>query len=404
MSHLKLSSILQDEIKKCGPIPFARFMEHCLYHPEFGYYCSPRDKIGLEADYDTSPSIHPVFAKLLGKQILQMALLLKDSTDKKITLFEFGAGEGTLCLGILDFLQKEAPDIFNAITYVLIEKSPSFRLRQKERLLSRYPHTVLWKDQMPQDQIGIVLSNEFVDALPVHRMRIEMNPTVGAGLERTPTLPVPTLKEIYVDWEEEHFTERLEVPSSPTLLSYFDRLGIQISRAPFDCEINLLALDWMRSVGACLKKGFVLTIDYGYPADQLYHPSRYRGTFLCYYQHTISENPYTHIGEQDMTSHIDFTALARAGEEVALHVVGFTDQTHFLMGLGIAQEMQTAADRMHESEEAKKDFLAMKALMDPHQMGTVFKVLVQEKNITDSISLDGLTFPAYPKGRLSVHA
>ncbi len=379
MSNPKLSALIQDEIIKQGAIPFVRFMDLCLYHPEFGYYSSPREKIGPKGDYYTSLSVHPIFAKLVAKQILQMAIALQCGTDK-ITLFEFGAGEGTLCEGILDFLQKSAPDIFSRTTYIIIEKSPSFQARQKERLIPIYPTTVLWMDQMPQNQTGIVLSNEFVDALPVHRIQFSNQ----------------SLKEVYVNWNDDRFVEQLDKPSSPALVSYFDKIAIQ-SEEPFDCEINLAGLDWMREVGQALKKGFVLTIDYGYPAHQLYTPARKRGTLLCYYKHTVCENPYDHIGEQDMTSHIDFTSLAKVGEEAGLSLTGFTDQTHFLMGLGIAQEMQVAADKMSEGEEEQKNFLAMKELMAPNKMGKVFKIMIQGKNVPTSETLDGLTFRAFAK-------
>ena len=382
MSQSPLIKIIRNEIIKQGPISFLRFMELALYHPEFGYYCSPRDKIGPKGDYDTSPSVHPIFATLLGKQMLQMILVLQ-SEKEKIALIEFGAGEGTLCHGILDYLQKSAPDIFSKVTYIIIEKSLSFQARQKEQLVHFYPNTVLWKDQMPENQVGIILSNEFVDALPVHRMRFENQ----------------SLKELYVDYQDNQFKELFQPPSAPPLLSYFDSVHTKPEKDG-DCEINLAALDWMREVGQSLRKGFVLTIDYGYPAHQIYHPSHNRGTFLCYYNHTVCEDPYTHIGEQDMTSHVDFTSLAKVGEAVGLQVSGFTDQTHFLMGLGIATEMQTVADKMHESDNAQKNFLAMKELMAHDKMGKVFKVLIQEKGFTHSIALDGLTFRAFPKDAL----
>lgn len=376
-----LTAIIRDEIVNMGPIPFVRFMALCLYHPEFGYYCSPRDKIGPKGDYYTSTAVHPIFATLLGKQILQMALLLPLGNEK-ISLIEFGAGKGTLCQGILDFIQKEAPDVFSRVNYIIIEKSLSFQACQKARLLPIYPNTVGWKDQMPRDQVGIVLSNEFVDALPVHRMRGK--------------------QEVYVNWKDGMFIEQLNSPSSPDLLAYFDRLDMKTNET-FDYEMNLAALDWIRNVGQSLKQGFILTIDYGYPAHQLYHQSRSRGTFLCYYKHTICEDPYQHIGEQDMTSHSDFTSLAKVGEEAGLQVSGFTDQTHFLMGLGIAQEMQAAGDAMEESDEKKRNFFAMKELMAPHKMGKVFKILIQKKGISPPIILDGLTFRAFPENALGLY-
>ena len=362
-----------------GAIPFVRFMTLALYHPEYGYYTSSREKIGLAADFDTSPSIHPIFATLLAKQIIQMAQSLDCEV---ISLIEFGAGDGTLCRGILDFIQESAPALFCKIVYIIIETSPSFRSRQRDRLLPAYAQVVQWKDEMPERVIGIVLSNEFVDALPAHRLRVENS----------------TLKEVYVTLKNNLFSEVLGAPSDPALLAYFNRLCLP--NGSFDLEINLLALDWMQKISLGLQKGFVITIDYGYPEKQLYSPLRKRGTFLCYYKHTVNENPYQHIGEQDMTTHIDFTALARVGKEGGLSVIGFTDQTGFLMGLRIDQEMQRYADQMEESDEARRHFLAMKELIAPDKMGRPFKVLIQGAEIPEDIKLAGLTFKAFPKNVL----
>jgi len=392
MSNPALVAIIQDEIKQSGPIPFIRFMELALYHPGHGYYASPRKKIGGPgSDFYTSPSVHPIFAKLLAKQLIQMTEGMAISPEDPITFIEFGAGDGALCFQILQFIEHDHPTLFHRLGYIIVEKSRSFQLHQKERLLPRYAMTVQWEDKMPSPCVGIVFSNELLDAFPVHRMRIEINPPVGAGLK-----PTPTLKEIYLDWKDGNFLELLHPPSSPLLLSYFDRMNIKRDTA-FDCEINLLALDWIRQVGQSLTKGFVLTLDYGYPAQQLY--GRAKGTFLCYHQHTVNENPYDHIGEQDMTSHIDFTALAQAGKASGLSPLGFTDQTHFLMGLGIADEMQIEADKMDQSEEARRNFLAMRQLMDPARMGKTFKILVQGKGVA-SMGLNGLIFPAFPKESL----
>jgi len=374
MSHPVLVAIIQDEIKKSGPIPFVRFMELALYHPEHGYYFSPRQKIGYQGgDFYTSPFVHPVFAKLLAKQLIQMAEGISAPLDT-ITFIEFGAGDGLLCLGILQGIEQQNPTLFQRLRYVIIEASPSFKLCQKERL-QQYARWVRWEDKMPSASIGVVFSNELLDAFPVHRLQVKNG----------------VVHEIYVDWKEDHFVEIL-VPSEGTLTA-----GAPHPTGQF--EINRLALDWMHQVGQSLTKGFVLTLDYGYPAQQIYE--RKQGTFLCYRQHTVNENPYDFIGEQDMTSHVDFTALAAVGEAAGLSLLGFTDQTHFLMGLGIAEEMQSEAEKMHQSEEAQKNFLAMKQLMDPHGMGKTFKGLIQGKGIPLPIKLDGLTYPAYPKEILS---
>ncbi len=379
-SNPNLVAIICDEIKGGGPIPFARFMALALYHPEHGYYSSGKEKIGPGGDYYTSPTVHPIFAKLLARQLVQMAEVISTTHDE-IVFIEFGAGSGLLAQGILRFVEEQHPILFHRLRYIIIEESPSFRARQRERLLPRYP-CVCWENKMPDACVGVVFSNELLDAFPVHRLHIENG----------------VVSEIYVDWEQDRFVERL-LPASTALLDYVKRVGLLIDQQ-YDCEVNLQALDWMHEVGQALCQGFVLTIDYGYPAELLYHPTRKKGTFLCYHQHTVNENPYQHIGEQDMTSHVDFTALVEIGQRVGLAPLGFTDQTHFLMGLGIAEEMQGEADKMETSPEAKKHFLAMKRLMAPETMGKTFKVLIQGKGIPAEVALDGLTFRAFSKDSL----
>ena len=397
MSNPTLVAIIQDEIKKSGPIPFIRFMELSLYHPEYGYYASPRKKIGGQGgDFYTSPLVHPIFAKLLAKQLIQMADGMALSPEDPIMLIEFGAGDGTLCLQILQSIEQQNPSLFDRLRYMIIEKSLSFRLFQKERLLPRYAAIIQWGDKMPNPCTGIVFSNELLDAFPIHRFQVENG----------------IVHEIYVDWKDDRFIEVATgvrplraAPNEPLSIPPLQgevRWGWGKGRSlqpPWRFEMNPLALDWMRQAGESLVKGFVLTLDYGYPAQQLY--GRAKGTFLCYYQHTVNENPYDHIGEQDMTSHVDFTALAQVGEAAGLSLLGLTDQTHFLMGLGIADEMQIEAEKMEQSDAARRNFLAMRHLMDPAQMGKTFKVLIQQKGVA-SIALDGLIFPAFPKESLLV--
>ncbi len=379
MSKPELITFIRDEILKQGPIPFIRFMEEALYHPTLGYYSSPGEKIGTQGDYYTSSSVHPIFGELLAKQLLQMFSTLGED-ESAYTLVEMGAGRGSLCFDILSAIQREAPSFFNKLQYIIIEKSPAFRERQMNRLKPLFPDQVRWEEAVPDRFVGVLFSNELLDAMPVHRLRIEQQ----------------TVQEIYVDWKEDRFVEIRGAPSTPRLLDYLKKLEIQFDR-PTEIEINFQSIDWMRQIGQSLARGYVLTIDYGYPAEALYTSRRPKGTFLCYYRHATNENPYDHVGEQDMTAHIDFTSLAKAGEEVGLSVIGFTDQTHFLMGLGIAQRMEPYAMKMDESEEAKKQFLAMKQLMAPERMGRVFKILIQGKNIPSEVRLDGLQFKPFFK-------
>lgn len=374
MSKPKLIAAIRKEIAQAGPIPFARYMELTLYHPEHGYYNSPGEKIGRKGDFYTSSSVHPVFGELLAKQLVQMGEMLGDD----VTLVEVGAGKGTLCHDILNFIKTEHPKFYERIHYVIVEESPWLKEQQVTWLSPIFPDHLSWSDKIPDPLIGVVVTNELLDAFPVHRLRVEG----------------PSIQEIYVDWKENTFAEILLPPSTPRLKSYLDRLKVHFDKA-IELEINLRALDWMTSVGQGLLKGFVLTIDYGYPAADLYSMARPQGTFLCYHKHQTNENPYDHIGEQDMTAHIDFTSLANQGLTVGLETIGFTDQMHFLMGLGIAQRMETPGNKMFESEEAKKEFLAMKQLMAPDAMGHTFKVLIQGKKIPSDIKLDGLQFKPF---------
>ena len=379
MSKPELIALIRDEIVKHGPIPFVRFMESALYHPAFGYYTSPGEKIGPQGDYYTSSSVHPIFGELLARQLRQMLLTLGE-TRSSYTLVEIGAGKGTLCADILGALHRESPDLFSRLQYLIVEKSPALTARQRARLEPLFPNQVRWEEAVPDRLVGVLFSNELFDAMPVHRLRVDQQ----------------NVEEIYVDWKGGRFVETLGPPSTPRLLDYLKKIEVQFDR-PAEIEINLQAIDWMHRIGQSLTRGYVVTIDYGYPAQTLYTPRRPKGTFLCYHRHATNENPYDHLGEQDMTAHVDFTSLAKAGEEVGLSPIGFTDQTHFLMGLGIAQRMEPHAMEMDRSEEAKKQFLAMKQLMAPDRMGRVFKILIQGKNIPSEARLDGLQFKPFFK-------
>ncbi|MFQ5597760.1 MAG: class I SAM-dependent methyltransferase [Nitrospiria bacterium] len=375
MSKPALIATVKNEIASKGPIPFARYMELALYHPEYGYYSSPGEKIGWQGDFYTSAAVHPVFGELLAKQLGQMAEHLD---AHPFTIVEAGAGKGTLCRDILKTIDKEHPALFARLRYVIIEGSPWLKEKQKAWLAPLFPEQLSWADGFPKDFSGVVLSNELIDAFPVHRLRVEGD----------------AIQEIHVDWKNDAFVEILKPPSTPDLKACLQRLDLSFDR-PVELEINLRALHWIASVGQALLKGFVLTIDYGYPAAELYSIRRPKGTFLCYRKHRTNENPYEHVGEQDMTAHVDFTSFAEKGKTVGLATLGFTDQMHFLMGLGIAQRMEAPGSRMFESEEAKKDFLAMKQLMAPEGMGQTFKVLIQAKGLSAGIQLDGLQFKPF---------
>ncbi|MEC4678005.1 MAG: SAM-dependent methyltransferase [Nitrospirota bacterium] len=375
MSKPELVHIIREKITQDGPIPFADFMAFALYHPKYGYYSSPGEKIGWEGDFYTSTTVHPIFGTLIARQIIQMA---EAFADDPFTIVEVGAGVGTLCRDILVTIAKENPVCYEHCRYMIIEKSGFLKEKQKNRLNPLFPGHISWSNQIPKNLVGIVLSNELLDAFPVHRL------TLGEG----------KIQEIYVDWEKDAFVEHLKEPCKPELRAYVEQVELPLDKT-YQLEINLRSRDWITSVGEALSKGFVLTIDYGFPVEALYHPRKPNGTFLCYHKHKTNEEPYKHIGEQDMTAHIDFSAIIASGEKVGLKSCGLTNQMHFLMGLGITQAMEAFGQKMHTCKEAEKEFLAMKQLMNPNGMGKIFKVLIQSKKIPDEIKLNGLQFKAF---------
>ena len=370
-----LRKFILSQIEKRGPLPFSQFMAWCLYHPEYGYYQSKGTRIGKEGDYYTSPSVSPLFGHLIAKQLFQMAEILG---GENFDVVEMGGGRGFLCEDIIDWAKKNSPAFYQQLRYHLIETSAPFLREQRERLSEKEREgRVFWIDPKTfgegKVQIqGCFLSNELVDAFPVHRVILDQG----------------TLKEIYVTQRNGQFEEQWGELSDPRIASYFHSMDITLQEGQ-KAEVNLLALEWMERVARCLERGFVLTIDYGCLSEELYAPNRREGTLLCYFQHQASENSYERLGEQDITSHVNFTSLIRKGEEVGLRFTGLVPQYRFLIGLGILEQMETLGRELSELDGLKLR-LSLKNLIEPEMgMGEVFKVLVQHKGM-DQPRLDGL--------------
>jgi SAM-dependent MidA family methyltransferase len=350
-------------------------MAWCLYHPEYGYYQSKGTRIGKEGDYYTSPSVSPLFGHLIAKQLFQMAEILG---GENFDVVEMGGGRGFLCEDIIDWAKKNSPVFYQHLRYHLIETSAPFLREQRERLSEKEREgRVFWIDPKTfgegKVQIqGCFLSNELVDAFPVHRVILDQG----------------NLKEIYVTQRNGQFEERWGKLSDPRIASYFRSMDITLQEGQ-NAEVNLLALEWMERVARCLERGFVLTIDYGCLSEELYAPNRREGTLLCYFQHQASENSYERLGEQDITSHVNFTSLIRKGEEVGLRFTGLVPQYRFLIGLGILEQMETLGRELSELDGLKLR-LSLKNLIEPEMgMGEALKVLVQHKGM-DQPRLDGL--------------
>jgi len=361
-SNAELERILRRRIEQAGGIPFAEFMEHCLYHPEHGYYMAARERIGKQGDFFTSTSVHSLFGRLVSRQLGQMWELLGRGS---FTVAEQGAGEGHLCLDILNALRDENPDFYRILRYRLVELSPDNRQRQRQ-LLEEHGERVDWcslEDLAGME--GCFLSNELVDAFPVHL--VEKRDGV--------------LKEVFVVAREDGFGEDLRPVSTAEIEEHFRDLGtgpVEGNRG----EVNLEAGRWMARVGRLLGRGFVITIDYGYPAEELYAPFRRQGTLMCYHRHTSSDDPYRNIGCQDITAHIDFTSLQISGEREGLAPLYFGEQYRFLMGLGFVEALVELQARETDENRARALRLTLKNLILPEGgMGETFKVLVQGKGV-----------------------
>jgi len=376
-------------------ITFAEYMDMVLYHPEHGYYSSDAIKIGFRgSDFFTSASLGADFGELLAKQFYQMWEILDQPIH--FDLVEMGAGQGILASHILNYIQQEYPDFFGAVKYIIVEKSQSLKQQQQQRLQD---FAVNWcnLEEIPSKSInGCFFSNELVDAFPVHQF------ILAAG----------ELREIYVTLAELNreiseiqiirdplFMEAIGEPSTPQLGEYFKLVGIDLSQNTYEngyrSEINLAALNWLGIVADCLERGYVLTIDYGYPAHRYYNPRRSQGTLQCYYQHRHHDNPYINIGQQDITAHVDFTALSSWGERCGLKQVGWTQQGLFLMALGIGERLAALSSGQQPISQLLQQRERLHQLINPGGLGN-FGVLVQSQGLTEkqaSQPLQGLVVP-----------
>jgi SAM-dependent MidA family methyltransferase len=350
---MQLSDIIINKIKYDGPISFHDYMEMCLYFPELGYYMTESTKIGKSGDYLTSPLLSPVFGELIGKQLEEMWRLLG---EKPFTIVEYGAGTGALCCSILNFLKCNTK-LYNELNYCIIEKSPTMRSMEQGYLNEK----VSWHESIHDisNINGCILSNELVDNLSTHRVVMKDG-----------------LKEVFVDYKHD-FIEILR-PARKELIDYLAELKVNLPEG-YRTEINLNAINWIKEIGTHLKTGYVLTIDYGNPSFELYNAYRKDGTLICYNKHRINSNPYNNIGIQDITSHVNFSALCLWGFKNGLDYCGFTDQLRFLVGLGFSEHIKKKEVNGEDYLNYKKEmFLTQTLLKD---MGPKFKILVQQKNV-----------------------
>lgn len=391
----ELARIIREEIAREGPIPFARYMELALYHPALGYYAGGgvgREPVGWGGDYFTSGDVHPLWGWAVARRLHQMWLDL--GQPDRFDVVEPGAGRGLLARDVLGYALESAPDWAEALRYTLVDRASSespLRARREERL-----HAALTALGAPLDRLrwaasmedaagshgitGCVVSNELVDALPVHVLQKRD----GA------------LREVYVtvDATTDGFTETLGEPSSPEVASYLDRFRVPWRTYPdgWRAEVCMESLAWTRTVARSVQRGYALTIDYGDTARRLYTAERRHGTLASYSRHQFSDNALANPGARDLTAHVNFSALIAAGWENELRLVALTTQAAFLERQGIREEAEALAARLFPAAQSERwtdrgqaDLLRRKALfgavatlLNPHGLGG-FRALIQRR-------------------------
>ncbi len=365
MVDTPLKTCLLATLRRSGPMPFERYMALCLYHPEFGYYMQDYERTGVQGDYFTSSDLHPIFARLVARQAAEMWEAI--NRPAPFTWVEMGAGRGLFAVDFLEWVQRERPDFRAALDYILIEPGERPRARLRERLAAGGldARARLAADLTEIEPLkGCLFSNELVDAFPVAVITRERG----------------QLQEVYVAAEEDKLREKLGPISDPAVAALVARYAPAIEDGQ-RVEVSRRAVEWMRAVAGKLARGFIITIDYGDLAARLYTPGRPQGTLLAYHGHQTSENFFAAPGEQDLTAHVNFSALIDAGREAGLEFTGLVTQEQFLLSLGEANQFADLYDAGQTETEKLQARLQLKRLIFPEGMGGIFRVLVQHRGV-----------------------
>jgi SAM-dependent MidA family methyltransferase len=337
-----------------GSISFARYMELALYAPGLGYYMAGARKLGAEGDFVTAPEVSPLYGRTLARQVAQVL----DASHPEV--LEVGAGSGALAAAILAELETVGalPE-----RYLILELSPDLRSRSRDTLAARVPHLlerVAWLNQLPPSFRGCIIGNEVLDAMPVHRFVRSHGESLEAFVHRG----------------DGGFIER-DHQASDELRAAADRLPLPDD--DYRTEVQLVACGFIRSIADMLEKGVALFVDYGFPRHEYYHPQRSRGTLMCHYRHHAHADPYYLPGLQDITSHIDFSAIAEAGASGGLDLLGYASQAHFLINCGLTDLLaRTPADDARAYLPLARQ---VDKLTSPAEMGELFKVIALGRGV-----------------------
>jgi SAM-dependent MidA family methyltransferase len=357
---MSLRAAIEQEIRERGPLPFSRYMEICLYDPAQGYYSRNAEQFGKAGDFYTSSDVHAVFGRLLARQFQEMWQAL--NRPPQIEILELGPGRGLFARDVLDWSKKKFPDFFGALTYTLQETSPALRARLQETL---HEHLDAGRAAVPEERRTgpcrtlaseaplIVFANEFFDALPV-----EILSTQG---------------KLHLALENDRLQETW-LPPSAEELEYLDRYSVHPEPGE-RVEVSLSAQHWITQVAHTVARGFLLIVDYGYTRNEQL-AGHHRGTLMAYRQHSASANPYQAPGEQDLTAHVNFTALAAAAAQAGMQVLDLRTQSQFLVRIGEANQFADAFEDCRLPQERAKVALQLKHLVTPAGMGENFQILL----------------------------
>jgi SAM-dependent MidA family methyltransferase len=368
-----LRSQIEQEIRQRGPIPFSRYMELCLYAPELGYYSRAAERFGKTGDFYTSSDVHAVFGRLMARQFDEMWRCL--GAPECVDLVELGPGRGLFAQDVRDWAKKKFPDFLAALRYRLVESSPSLTQRLRSQFADSISagtvsvHSSL--DELYDLGLSnvIVFANEFFDALPV-----EVITSTG---------------QLRIALDDGRLAETFQ-PPTPAELEFLDRYGVHPEPGE-RVEAPLLAQHYMKNVADLVPRGFVLIIDYGYTREELL-AGRHRGTVTAYRQHAVSDTPYEAPGEQDITAHVNFTAVRAAGEAAGLEPLALLTQSQLLMGIGESTQFSDAFEDLKLPQEHAKVTLQLKHLIVG--MGEVFHALLMSRAVPKEKAsrLSGLAF------------
>jgi SAM-dependent MidA family methyltransferase len=376
------------EIRERGPIPFSLYMQLCLYEPEMGFYARSAGQFGKAGDFYTSSDMHAVFGRLLARQFDQMWRAL--DSPRQIRLLELGPGRGLFAQDVLDWSEEKFPEFFAAVHYALCESSPALGKRMEQTLRRHFESGRCGFTELPPEKqepsISLPSAQDDGERWPT--------PTIVFANEFFDALPVEVLGDrgtLRIALEGERFLETWVRPSQSEL-EYLDRWSVHPERGE-RVEAGMAAYQAARQAAIAIDRGFFVAIDYGYTRDQLL-AGRHRGTIMTYRQHSASPNPYEAPGEQDITAHVNFTALADALQQGGMQVQNLLTQSQFLMGIGESNQFADAFENCRLPQERAKVALQLKHLVTPAGMGETFHVLVASKGVkSGSIAeLSGLKF------------